>query len=142
MWGIDPRGDVEWRWDGRATDETFRRGGVIGSEGDGALGAPRRAAARQPARCDEESPSRRSSALIWPACVHGVAASRICRLPAAVSGRRGRVGAPRSRERAPTNERQLVDLLIEHRSDVPLEFRERLGLKPGLVRRCVQGLGA
>ena len=30
--------------------------------------------------------------------------------------------------------RQLVDLLIEHRGDVPPEFRERLGLKPGLVR--------
>ena len=32
------------------------------------------------------------------------------------------------------NGRQLVDLLIEHWSDVPAEFRERLGLKPGLVR--------
>lgn len=29
---------------------------------------------------------------------------------------------------------QLVDLLIEHWSDIPPEFRERLGLKPGLVR--------
>jgi restriction system protein len=32
------------------------------------------------------------------------------------------------------NGRQLVDLLIEHWSDIPVEFRERLGLKPGLVR--------
>jgi restriction system protein len=32
------------------------------------------------------------------------------------------------------NGRQLVDLLIEHWSDIPPEFRERLGLKPGLVR--------
>jgi len=32
------------------------------------------------------------------------------------------------------NGRQLVDLLIEHWQDVPQEFRERLGLKPGLVR--------
>lgn len=32
------------------------------------------------------------------------------------------------------NGRQLVDLLVEHWVDVPLEFRERLGLKPGLVR--------
>ena len=32
------------------------------------------------------------------------------------------------------NGRQLVDLLIEHWSDIPSEFRERLGLKPGLVR--------
>lgn len=30
--------------------------------------------------------------------------------------------------------RQLVDLLIEHWDDIPPEFRERLGLKPGLVR--------
>jgi restriction system protein len=30
--------------------------------------------------------------------------------------------------------RQLVDLLTEHWSDIPVEFRERLGLKPGLVR--------
>jgi len=30
--------------------------------------------------------------------------------------------------------RQLVDLLVEHWSDIPPEFRERLGLKPGLVR--------
>lgn len=32
------------------------------------------------------------------------------------------------------NGRQLVDLLIEHWADIPQEFRERLGLKPGLVR--------
>ena len=32
------------------------------------------------------------------------------------------------------NGRQLVDLLIEHWSDIPPEFRERLRLKPGLVR--------
>jgi len=32
------------------------------------------------------------------------------------------------------NGRQLVDLLIEHWGDIPQEFRERLGLKPGLVR--------
>lgn len=32
------------------------------------------------------------------------------------------------------NGRQLVDLLIEHWDDIPQEFRERLGLKPGLVR--------
>jgi restriction system protein len=32
------------------------------------------------------------------------------------------------------NGRQLVDLLIEHWSDVPPDFQERLGLKPGLVR--------
>jgi restriction system protein len=32
------------------------------------------------------------------------------------------------------NGRQLVDLLIEHWEDIPPEFRERLGLKPGLVR--------
>jgi restriction system protein len=32
------------------------------------------------------------------------------------------------------NGRQLVDLLIEHWSDIPPEFRERLALKPGLVR--------
>lgn len=31
------------------------------------------------------------------------------------------------------NGRQLVDLLIEHWSDIPREFQERLGLKPGLV---------
>lgn len=31
------------------------------------------------------------------------------------------------------NGRQLVDLLIEHWSAIPQEFRERLGLKPGLV---------
>jgi len=32
------------------------------------------------------------------------------------------------------NGRQLVDLLVEHWNDIPPEFRERLGLKPGLVR--------
>lgn len=32
------------------------------------------------------------------------------------------------------NGRHLVDLLIEHWSDIPMEFQERLGLKPGLVR--------
>ena len=32
------------------------------------------------------------------------------------------------------NGRQLTDLLIEHWADIPPEFRERLGLKPGLVR--------
>ncbi|MDO9003398.1 MAG: restriction endonuclease [Aquabacterium sp.] len=32
------------------------------------------------------------------------------------------------------NGRQLVDLLIEHWPDIPTEFRDRLGLKPGLVR--------
>lgn len=32
------------------------------------------------------------------------------------------------------NGRQLVDLLIEHWNDIPPEFRERLGLTPGLVR--------
>jgi hypothetical protein len=32
------------------------------------------------------------------------------------------------------NGRQLVDLLIEHWPDIPPEFRDRLGLKPGLVR--------
>jgi restriction system protein len=32
------------------------------------------------------------------------------------------------------NGRQLVDLLVEHWEDIPPEFRERLGLKPGLVR--------
>jgi restriction system protein len=32
------------------------------------------------------------------------------------------------------NGRQLVDLLVEHWEDIPLEFRERLGLRPGLVR--------
>jgi restriction system protein len=32
------------------------------------------------------------------------------------------------------NGRQLVDLLVAHWSDIPPEFRERLGLKPGLVR--------
>jgi hypothetical protein len=29
---------------------------------------------------------------------------------------------------------QLVDLLVEHWSDIPEEFKNRLGLKPGLVR--------
>lgn len=32
------------------------------------------------------------------------------------------------------NGRQLVDLMVEHWGDIPPEFRERLGLKPGLVR--------
>ena len=32
------------------------------------------------------------------------------------------------------NGHQLVDLLIEHWNDIPGEFQERLGLKPGLVR--------
>lgn len=32
------------------------------------------------------------------------------------------------------NGRQLVDLLIEHWNDIPKEFQELLGLKPGLVR--------
>jgi hypothetical protein len=32
------------------------------------------------------------------------------------------------------NGRQLVDLLIEHWGDIPPDFQERLGLKPGLVR--------
>ncbi len=32
------------------------------------------------------------------------------------------------------NGRQLVDLLVEHWNDIPPEFQERLGLKPGLVR--------
>lgn len=32
------------------------------------------------------------------------------------------------------NGRQLVDLLAEHWTDIPQEFRDRLGLKPGLVR--------
>jgi restriction system protein len=32
------------------------------------------------------------------------------------------------------NGRQLVDLLVEHWEDIPQEFRERLGLRPGLVR--------
>jgi hypothetical protein len=32
------------------------------------------------------------------------------------------------------NGRRLVDLLIEHLGDIPAEFQERLGLKPGLVR--------
>lgn len=32
------------------------------------------------------------------------------------------------------NGRQLVDLLIEHWNEIPSEFQDRLGLKPGLVR--------
>jgi predicted Mrr-cat superfamily restriction endonuclease len=32
------------------------------------------------------------------------------------------------------NGRQLVDILVEHWIDIPAEFQERLGLKPGLVR--------
>lgn len=32
------------------------------------------------------------------------------------------------------NGSQLVDLLVEHWDDIPLEFQERLGLRPGLVR--------
>lgn len=32
------------------------------------------------------------------------------------------------------NGRQLVDLLVEHWNDIPREFQEHLGLKPGLVR--------
>lgn len=32
------------------------------------------------------------------------------------------------------NGRQLVDLLVEHWDDIPKEFRDRLGLRPGLVR--------
>jgi restriction system protein len=32
------------------------------------------------------------------------------------------------------NGRQLVDLLVENWADIPAEFRERLGLRPGLVR--------
>lgn len=32
------------------------------------------------------------------------------------------------------NGRQLVDLLVEHWGDIPPEFQERLGLRPGLVR--------
>jgi restriction system protein len=33
------------------------------------------------------------------------------------------------------NGRQLVDLLVEHWDDIPKEFRDRLGLRPGLVRQ-------
>jgi predicted Mrr-cat superfamily restriction endonuclease len=33
------------------------------------------------------------------------------------------------------NGRQLVDLLVEHWSDIPSEFHEKLGLKHGLVRK-------
>ena len=32
------------------------------------------------------------------------------------------------------NGNQLVDLLVEHWNDIPEEFRDRLNLKPGLVR--------
>lgn len=32
------------------------------------------------------------------------------------------------------NGRQLVDLLIKHWSDIPQEFKDKLGLKPGLVK--------
>lgn len=32
------------------------------------------------------------------------------------------------------NGRQLVDLLVEHWNDIPKEFQDRLGLRPGLVR--------
>ena len=32
------------------------------------------------------------------------------------------------------NGRQLVGLLVEHWADIPAEFREQLGLRPGLVR--------
>lgn len=32
------------------------------------------------------------------------------------------------------NGRQLVDLLVEHWNDIPQDFQERLGLRPGLVR--------
>jgi restriction system protein len=32
------------------------------------------------------------------------------------------------------NGRQLVDLLVQHWDSIPVEFRERLGLRPGLVR--------
>jgi restriction system protein len=32
------------------------------------------------------------------------------------------------------NGRQVVDLLVEHWSDIPEEFRTRLGLRPGLVK--------
>lgn len=32
------------------------------------------------------------------------------------------------------NGSQLVDLLVEHWNDIPVEFQERLGLRPGLVR--------
>ena len=32
------------------------------------------------------------------------------------------------------NGHQLVDLLVEHWNDIPADFQERLGLKPGLVR--------
>ena len=31
--------------------------------------------------------------------------------------------------------KQLVDLLVEHWQDLPLDFQEKLGLKPGLVKR-------
>ena len=32
------------------------------------------------------------------------------------------------------NGNQLVDLIVEHWDDIPEEFRDRLNLKPGLVR--------
>jgi restriction system protein len=32
------------------------------------------------------------------------------------------------------NGRQLVDPLVERWGDIPAEFRQRLGLEPGLVR--------
>ncbi len=32
------------------------------------------------------------------------------------------------------NGRQLVDLLVEHWEDIPQEFTDCLGLRPGLVR--------
>ena len=32
------------------------------------------------------------------------------------------------------NGRQLVDLLVEHWNEIPQDFQNRLGLKPGLVR--------
>jgi restriction endonuclease Mrr len=32
------------------------------------------------------------------------------------------------------NGHQLVDLLIKHWEDIPQEFKDKLGLKPGLVK--------
>ena len=32
------------------------------------------------------------------------------------------------------NGKQLVDLLVEHWQDLPIEFRDRLGLRIGLIR--------
>jgi restriction system protein len=32
------------------------------------------------------------------------------------------------------NGKQLVDLLVEHWEDLPTEFRDRLGLRIGLIR--------